>query len=168
MKVYPNPKTRTNNILTQELIDETLIYDLKNDRAFCLNQTSAIVWDMCDGTKSVSEIAESLSKTVNDDVSEDLVWLAIDQFSKDGLLEDNNYVTPVMKGMSRRDVIRKVGIGSAIALPLVSAMVVPRPNQAQSCLADTTPCVIGNPPFCCNTCVPTVSNLPGEPGICGP
>ena len=37
------PHARTKDLVIRELGDETLIYDLANDRAHCLNETAAFV-----------------------------------------------------------------------------------------------------------------------------
>lgn len=59
-----NPKNRKNDIVIQELKDEILIYDLTTNKAYCLNETSAAVWNFCDGQSSVSDITKQLSKNL--------------------------------------------------------------------------------------------------------
>ncbi len=71
------PQGRQDNLVVQELNGEVLIYDLKVNKAFCLNDTSAQVWQACDGTKSVTEISQLISKEQNSLVDEDFVWLAL-------------------------------------------------------------------------------------------
>ena len=58
------PKYRRDNLIVKELVDEALVYDLKNNRAFCLNKPSAVVWSLCDGNNSVTEIAALVSKSL--------------------------------------------------------------------------------------------------------
>jgi len=77
-----NPISRQDDIVVQQSKDEILIYDLKLNRALCLNETSALVWRLCDGTKSVEEISQAISKKLKTPVSEDLVFLALDQLKK--------------------------------------------------------------------------------------
>lgn len=48
--------------LVQELEKEILVYDLGIDKAFCLNKTSAIIWQLCNGANSVADIAELMSR----------------------------------------------------------------------------------------------------------
>ena len=38
------PRARTSELIVKELPDETLVYDLANDKAHCLNHTAALVW----------------------------------------------------------------------------------------------------------------------------
>ncbi|MEZ5346342.1 MAG: PqqD family protein [Pyrinomonadaceae bacterium] len=154
MKTHLKPIVRTSNILLQEIAGETLVYDLARNKAFCLNESSSLIWKLCDGTRSVAEIAEQVSRKMSSVITEDFVWLAIQQFKNDNLLEDNDFEIPVFGGMSRREVIRRVGLASAIALPLISAMVVPSTVSAQaSCIPESAACtpVYGTP--CCPTLV---------------
>ena len=58
------PKAKTSEILVQELENELLVYDLKTNKAFCLNETSAIVFQLCDGTKTVAEISQMLNQNL--------------------------------------------------------------------------------------------------------
>ena len=80
------PAVKKENIVVQELDNEILIYDLKDNKAFCLNEASAIIWQLCDGTKTVSQISQTAGKKLNSKISEDFVWLALDQFKKDKLI----------------------------------------------------------------------------------
>ena len=58
MKSINNPKGRHNDLVVQDSENEVLIYDLKLNKAYCLNETSALIWRLCDGTKSVAEIIQ--------------------------------------------------------------------------------------------------------------
>jgi hypothetical protein len=137
------PLTRTKNILVQELEDEVLVYDLNVNRAFSLNNTSALVWKLCDGNSTVPEICEKMSLKLKKSVSEDVVWLALDQFIGDGLLENGDDLGDHFAGQSRREVIRKVGIASMVALPLVSSIVAPMASAAQSGAPPAPACTPG-------------------------
>ncbi len=143
------PITRNDDQVIQELKDEVLIYDLKTNKAYCLNETSALVWQACDGSKSVSEISSQLSKKLKQAVSEDLVWLALDDLKKNNLLSGSETIPTKFDGMSRREIIRKAGLASMIALPLVSSLVAPTAASAQSgCGSLTQACCNGTT---CNT-----------------
>lgn len=137
MKNNKKPIARKNEIVTQNLESETLIYDLKANKALCLNETSMMVWQLCDGTNSVAEISDKMSQRMKTLVSEDLVWLALDQLNKDGLLENGQNFGNHFSGLSRRDVIRKVGFVSVIALPIISSIVAPSAAMAASAAAAT-------------------------------
>ncbi len=125
MKKDIKPLSRKDEIVVQELNGEVLIYDLRTNKAFCLNETSSLVWEACDGNNSVSEISRSISRKLNAPANEDLVWLALDQLKKEKLIANSEEVIPDFNGMSRRDVVKKVGFASLVAIPVISSLVAP-------------------------------------------
>lgn len=137
------PLGRTRDLVVQELDGEVLIYDLRDHRAFCLNETSSLVWKACDGSRSVTEIGSKVG-------NEDLVWLALDQLRQERLLDEGVELDERFAGMSRREMIRKIGLGSAIALPIVSSIVAPTAASAQSCIANNGNCAASAQ--CCSNC----------------
>jgi len=134
------PAARKADLVTQDSLNETLIYDLKTNKAFCLNETSALVWQLCDGRNSVSEISDAMSVQLKTLVSEDIVWLALDQLNKDGLLENGDTINNHFSGLSRREAIRKVGFASVVALPIISSLIAPSASLAQSCIGINASC----------------------------
>ncbi len=149
-----NPVAKKEKIVIQELPDELLVYDLSTDKAFCLNKTSAFVWKSCDGTKDVTAITQLMEKEFKSPIDEDLVWLALDQLGKDRLLD----VKPENKfsGYSRREVIRRVGLASVIALPIIASLAAPVAAQVATCsgASDGTPCQNNNRICCGGVCCP--------------
>lgn len=135
MKNQVVPKARKENLVVQELDSEVLIYDLNTNKAFCLNETSTLIWQACNEGKTVAEISKSISKKLNSPVNEDLVWLALDQLKKENLIENKEEIVVDFGGMSRREVIRKVGLATVVALPLVSSLVAPLAIHAVSAAA---------------------------------
>lgn len=150
------PVSRQTNIVVQELENEFLIYDLSINKAFCLNQTSALVFQLCDGKNSVAEISDLMSKKLKTLVSEDLVWLALEGLRKDNLLENDKELTNHLAGLSRREAVKKVGLASMVALPVIASVVAPDAVMAQSgvLLAVNSPCT-SNGQCMSNFCAPT-------------
>lgn len=140
MKSNNNPVARRTDVVVQELGEEVLVYNLQNNKAFCLNETSALVWKLCDGTNSVSDIQRLASQQVSAPVPADMVWLAIDGLRKENLLESSDNIPVAFEGMTRREVMKKVGLATVVALPIVSSLVAPAAAQAQSCAAPGDPC----------------------------
>jgi hypothetical protein len=132
MKPAIFPKFRQNGIVSQDTENELLIYDLETNQAFCLNETSALVFGMCDGTKSISEMSRSLSTKLDSNISEDFVWLALDQLKNNNLLEPDQELVPGFGGLDRRQVIKQVALGTMVALPFISSVIAPTALQAQS------------------------------------
>jgi hypothetical protein len=138
------PKARTEKLIIKELPDETLVYDLEQDKAHCLNHTAGLVWKHCDGKASVDEIAKSVGAKTHTVVDDRIVWLALDQLEEFRLLEKAAHAPSHLKGMSRRQMIAAVGV-AATAIPLITSIVVPHAAQAQTCPAappfpDDCPC----------------------------
>ena len=129
---------RTEELVIQKTDNEHLIYDLQSNKAICLNQTSALVWEHCDGKHSVSDISKVMETKLGLEVSEDLVLLAISQLANEGLLSGSEELPERFRGLTRREVIRKVGLASMVALPIVSAIVAPVAAQVQSCVGSGT------------------------------
>ena len=50
------PRMREQGLITDELPDEILVYDLDRHKAHCLNRTAALVWRQCDGKTSSMNI----------------------------------------------------------------------------------------------------------------
>lgn len=166
MKSQNKPLRRKDEIIVQELNGEVLIYDLKTNKAICLNKTSSMVWDACDGNKSISEISKLITGKLNSSADEDVVWLALYQLKKEKLLANGADIVSKFDGMSRREVIRKVGLGTMIALPIITALIAPTAANAQSMCAGACTCTMtgmtvgqGNPCAPPNTggCSTTIS-----------
>lgn len=153
------PKGRKSSLVVQELNNEIMIYDMTENKALCLNETSAIVWQACDGNNTISEITRILTEKLGKSANEDLVWLAIEQLKKENLIENSNELKSPFLGMSRRDVIKKVGLGTLIALPVVASIIAPTPVLAGSCFglngtgctASPNDCCPNTPTLNCNT-----------------
>lgn len=137
------PIARKTGLVVQEVPDEVLVYDLESNKAHCLNHSAAIIWKSCDGNNSVSDIANLVEAQAGGKVTEDFVWLAIDQLSENNLLEKQ--VASTFGGTSRREVIKKIGLASMVAIPVIASLVAP-----QSALAASS-CSCNNPPSCGNT-----------------
>lgn len=136
-KIYP--QTRKNGLVVQEMPDEVLVYDLDTSKAHCLNDSAAVVWRACDGSNSIADIVKTFEKTSGSKVTEDFVWLAIDQLNDNGLLEAGT--AKRFAGQSRRDVLKKIGLASMIALPVIASLVAPPHAMASASCA----CTIGSP-----------------------
>ena len=141
------PRARKEKLIVKEVDGETLVYDLANDRAHCLNQTAARIWQYCDGNRSVAEIAELMTTPGDTPVADAVVLLALDQLQKFALLETIDQPIFKLAGMNRRELVRRVGLG-ALSLPLILSIASPTAAQSGSA---------GQFRHCC-----------GSPGDCNP
>jgi hypothetical protein len=158
----PLPRKREHQLVIDELPDEVLVYDLDRHKAHCLNQAAALVWQHCDGKSTASQIARRLTKQLRAPCSEDLVWLALRQLEKLHLLEQSISLPPEFLGISRREVIRNLGLAAAVAVPLVTSIVAPTAAAASTCVSSGQPC--NTSIMCCS--VLGCNGLPGAGGVC--
>lgn len=138
------PLARKNDLVIQEIGGEILVYDLRTNKAICLNQTSALVWQNCDGKKDAMEIAQQIEKELGSNVNEDFVWFAVNQLEKENLLIEKEDKFHKFEGLSRREVIKKIGLASVIALPLISTIVTPTAANAASLVANGSACTLSS------------------------
>ena len=148
------PRARTRDLVIEALSDETLVYDLRRHRAHCLNRAAALVWARCDGRTTVAGAAAMLEEQLQLSglgraSAESLVRTGLDQLARARLL-DAAPGTPVRRPrVSRREVLRALGLTGAAALlpPLVETIVSPVSAEAASCLTPAQ-CRALVPPFC--------------------
>ncbi|MCB1023717.1 MAG: hypothetical protein KDB79_04975 [Acidobacteria bacterium] len=148
------PISRKTNIVVQDLENEVLIYDLNINKAYCLNQTAGLVFQFCDGTNTVSEISGLMSSKMKKPVSDEFVWLALTELKKDDLLENAAKIKDHFSGISRREAVRRVGLASLVALPVISSLIAPNAAMAQSgCAINGAACTFAanTQSNCCNT-----------------
>jgi hypothetical protein len=121
-----------------------------------------MIWKSCDGNTSVSEIAKLVESQAGGKVTEDFVWLAIDQLSENNLLEKQ--IQPGFEGTSRREVIKKIGLASVIAVPVIASLVAPQSALAAASCACQNPSSCGNVP---NAGCPSTTRC-NINGLCAP
>lgn len=120
------PLARHKDIVVQSLGKDILIYDMNTHKAYSLNETSSIVYEACGRETTFDELR------IKNNFSDEIIFLALDELRRENLLEENQIYNSPFTGMSRREVIRKVGFASMIALPIISSLVAPTAATAQS------------------------------------
>lgn len=134
----PTPQARQKHLVITELEGETIIYDTIANSLHSLNNTAAYIWRQCDGQTTVAEIIRRFNQTYPSEHAEDMVWTTLDTLAQQKLLEANLVAPIAVAGLSRRELLQKVAIGSMFALPLIRSMVAPTAAHAQS-VRTTTP-----------------------------
>jgi Coenzyme PQQ synthesis protein D (PqqD) len=128
------PQARNDDLLIEELEDELLVYDQRDDSAHRLNRTAAIVWRHCDGTRDIDGLVAALERELGEVADEDLVRIALDDLADRELITGAPERPPEDRRLSRRRFIRRVGTvgAAALSLPVVTSLVAPEPAAAQS------------------------------------
>ena len=137
------PEMRKKGLVVQELSGEVLVYDRDRNKAHCLNSTAALVWNHCDGKTSVAQITRAIEREIKAPVGEDVIWLGVDQLSKTHLLQERARVPENKSGLSRREVMKRIGLAAAVALPVVTSIMAPTAAQAANCLPSGSACTTG-------------------------
>jgi hypothetical protein len=127
--------------------DERIVYDTDRHAAHSLNRTAALVWEHCDGTRTVSDICFALERELGAPVRPDIVWHALDQLDEQLLLH-GRLMRPEVDAERRAFLRRGAGIAAAIAVPVVMSITVPTPAQAASCLPTGAACTTDSQ--CCS------------------
>ena len=154
-----NLLARKNGIVVQEMPDEVLIYDLNSNKAHCLNRSAAIVWRSCNGSNSIADIVREFEANEGGNVTEDFIWLAIDQLNEKDLLEGDPPVR--FEGNSRRQAIKAIGLGVVATLPVVASLVAP------TTALGSVSCACTSSSQCASLSCPSLVNC-NPTGICAP
>jgi hypothetical protein len=163
MEIFP--LARRSELVVEELPDEVLVYDRKTDQAHCLNKMASLIWNNCNGEHSVDEIATSVGVELDTSVSRQAVILGLENLAAFDLLERSPAQTFLKAGMPRRQLIKTLGLTSAIALPLVVSIVAPTAAQA----ATVNPCATAPyPEGCPCTSDGDCASFNCNAGVCGP
>ena len=142
------PRIRELAFVVHDLPAEVLVYDLDRHEAHCLNQSAALVWRACDGKLAPVEIAHKLTTELDAAFSEAMVLLALNQLEKIHLLEQPEAALAPFAGLSRRQMVRTLGLAGAVAVPVVTSIVAPTPAQAGTCKHANASC--GSNAECCS------------------
>ncbi len=121
------PRARQDDLVVEELPDETLVYDLERHKALCLNRTSVLVWRRCDGRTTVAEVAVLMEKELRIPADEAVVWMALDRLGRAHLLKEKVTLPAGRVRYSRREVLRTLRrvAGISLLLPVIESIVSP-------------------------------------------
>lgn len=126
------PRARRKRLVVRRLAEETLVYDLDTHRAHCLNRMADAVWRLCDGRRTLSDIARALKEAPVTPADPGVLRLALRQLRDAGLLVETGGDAELREAPSRRELLVRLGAGAAALLPVVASVVAPTPAQAAS------------------------------------
>jgi hypothetical protein len=189
------PVARSEDLLVEEIHDETVVFDTRTREAHCLSPLAAAVFAHCDGETSTDELATLTSDSLGEPVDAERVRDALAQLDERSLLADSSQ----QDGLSRRQMVKKTAVagGLVASAPLITSVFPPTAAAAQTATCGgppplptvlCCPCTTGSgtnkdeccqPPFA-NKCVCTAaqgnaskfckpSGVPsGHDATCGP
>ena len=120
------PQSRREQLISQDVGEELVVYDQQTHVAHRLNGTAALVWRLADGKRTVAEISSILHDTTGSPDDEALVRLALSELDSSGLLVHG--LPKIDEPMTRRRLLSL----SAALVPVVASIGVPSAQSAQS------------------------------------
>ncbi|MEY2413937.1 MAG: hypothetical protein QOD84_2543 [Acidobacteriaceae bacterium] len=143
--------TRHKDAFVRELGTELLVIVPESKKAHCLNETAGKIWMLCNGDNTVLDIASFLSQEFDYKVDAQVVWMALAELQKAKLLVSLPSFPERPASASRRELLRKMGMSVALALPVVASIVIPSPAAAASCGGPGATCMT-NAACCSGRC----------------
>ena len=145
------PAARSDGLIMTESGDELLVYDEQRHHIHQLNQTSAVVWQLCDGRRTVPDLVDCATTELRCPVDEATIRLALVK------LEDANLLSAPLDShlreatQTRRGFLRRAAIAGAAGVPTVVSISTPSAAVAASgCLgANPVNCSSARAGFCC-------------------
>lgn len=138
------PAARVEGLVVTESKSEVLVYDTTKHHIHHLNATSAMVWRLCDGRRSVSEIMQAAQSRIEERVTAGSVRLALAKLEGADLLEGALSADMRGSGQTRRAFLRRTAIAGAVAVPAIVSISAPTAAQGNSGLACGESCVDRN------------------------
>lgn len=139
---FERPLARTQSLVTQDLGDEMLVYDLKRNQAHCLNKSARLVWAQCDGRTSVKSITENVRNEIEGEIDTTWVLFALERLEKAKLLESDVTDREMKPLLTRRLMMRRASITAIATLPLVVSILAPTALAAASCRPTGAACTV--------------------------
>lgn len=142
------PRVRP-GLLRHELDGQVLIYDAREDRVHLLDTTTGHVFELLqEEGKTRESIVSELASRMNSIETDSLLQLSLDELRKADLLE--NAAMPALSDITRRDLLRKVGLAGAAAvlIPAIATLTATSAYAQASCVAAGQICRTGGISCC--------------------
>ncbi len=117
--------SKRDGLLRRNIHDEILVFHPDRSEATALNESAALVFDMCDGTNTVDSIRQALDDAGLGPSSDDAVWLALTELADAELID---LAAKPAKHLGRRELLKRIGVGAAgtaAVLPVVETIAAP-------------------------------------------
>jgi hypothetical protein len=105
------PLARTKDLVVETLPDETLVYDAGRHRAHSLRPLAAGVWSLCDGERSLAQVAAA-ARARGLEADDALVEVALDGLARAGLVTG---WTAAPRSPARRELLKRAAVIAGVA-----------------------------------------------------
>jgi len=130
------PLARKSDLFAENLPEEVVLYDKTNNKVHCLNKTAAAIWENCDGTRTVDDLAQIVEGKLGAPTDREVVLLTLEELEKAGLMEVGVSVASDAGFTSRREAVGKIALaGTALVATIIAAA----PAAHASCKTRRTP-----------------------------
>jgi hypothetical protein len=156
------PLARTENLVMREVGETLLVFDVSTSECASLEGDATTIWNLCDGTRSVEQLVQDAA--LDGPHARAAVDITLEQLRAVGLLVEGSIGGDGLRGLSRRAMMKRLGVAGA-AIPVVTSLLVPSAAAAQSgCLGVDAPCSADGNDVCCPglTCLNTESGPTGR------
>jgi len=133
-------------LLIERPAGELLVLKPSTNEAHALNQTAAIVFDLCDGASSAAQMVAEIARRTGLPADQGIVELALTELSDAGLITLEESAQPAL---SRRGLIRKLALPVAgiALLPVVETILMPSVASGQSPIPPLGPPISSGQPI---------------------
>ena len=146
------PVARTEDLLVEEIHDETVLFDTLSREAHCLSPLAAVVFANCDGETSVEALAALATEAIGEPVDTAKVHEALAQLEERRLLIAVVPDEVAGNRLSRRQVIKRGAVtgGLVASAPLITSVFPPTAIAGSTATCGGPPGV--NPTVLCCPC----------------
>lgn len=124
------PVKRLDGLETMNVVSELIVYDTQRHHIHQLNSTAATIWRLCDGRRTIEEIADEAARELGGRLDIEVVELAFAALSRAELINgppDNKAI-----GQRRPRISRRLALKGTIALPVIVSMTAPTAQAGAS------------------------------------
>jgi len=123
---------RVEGVQIERAADEILAVKTATSEAHALNQSAAVVYELCDGKTSAVQMATEIQRRTGLPADEEIVNLALAELADAGLVVLDGPEPPAAP--TRRSLLRRFALTGAAAamLPVVETIVLPSTNPQSS------------------------------------
>jgi hypothetical protein len=113
------PLARTEGLVIRESADGLRIQDTLENQEYKLHRITAAVWRNANGLRAIADLAELVSRQLGLTADEERIWAALDRLADAKLLVARLAPPAGGQHLSRRTLLRRLGLAAAVALPAV-------------------------------------------------
>jgi hypothetical protein len=123
------PIARTEHLIFEEVLDESVVYNPEQKKAYNLNSALTWIWRRCNGQSTVQQIAADFGRQFETDNAFELVVSGLRQLQSSQLVDGMTNLGEVPESsVSRRSVVT----AGSVLLPAMISVLAPPPAAAKS------------------------------------